>query len=174
MLEAQAAAQKLAVQYGDRQRIIDLTDPQLSTYFRAPEPCLYAVGDVIEYNSASLGGWLRGTGEKTPRKTCARSAWILNSWVWGFCTAVEDVGGGKLAIQYASRQRIVDLADPKLPEYFRPTYVHQPPPPPPPPPSPCPQSLFIPPGFTCHIHGASKRDMLIYTRTLQVPVHRRR
>ena len=49
VLEAVADDRKLAVQYGERQRIIDLSHPTLSTFFRVPAPSLWSVGDRIEY-----------------------------------------------------------------------------------------------------------------------------
>jgi hypothetical protein len=87
---------KIAVEYGDRTRAIDLTDPELSLYFRAlPAPLsgVFVVGDTVEMYSQSIKTWVNGT--------------------------VIEVKGQKLAVEYGDRMRVVDLADPQLKEYFR-------------------------------------------------------
>jgi hypothetical protein len=93
----EVSPEKVAVQYGERRRVMDLNDPKLGSLLRRAPPAPYAYGDVVEYFSESAGGWVRGT--------------------------VEDAAHGKVALQYAdgARQRIIDLSDPKLPTYFRPT-----------------------------------------------------
>ena len=91
---------KIAVEYGDRTRAIDLTDPELASYFRAPNLKsgssvygLFVVGDAVEMYSQSQEAWVKG--------------------------AVIEVKGQKVAVEYGDRMRVVDLADPQLKSYFR-------------------------------------------------------
>lgn len=91
---------QIAVEYGDRTRAIDLSDPELASYFRAPNlksgPSMYGlfvVEDAVEMYSQSKETWVKG--------------------------AVIEVKGQKIAVEYGDRMRVVDLGDPQLKEYFR-------------------------------------------------------
>jgi hypothetical protein len=89
----QSEDDKLIIQYGDRQRVVDLADPKLETFFRTATG--FEEGDFVEYYSETLGGWQRGYVKEA------------------------DMTQGKLAVQYGERQRVIDMSDPKLDTFFR-------------------------------------------------------